>query len=119
MIWDVTVADTVCQTYIYKCSKNASAAADTRETQKISKYRCLANDYHFVPIGIETFGSFGSEGYKLIKSIGKRIFEATGEKRSTSFLFQRISMAIQRGNASCVLGTVPKSDGLDEIFDFV
>ena len=104
---------------VYKCSKISSAAADTRESQKNSKYKCLANDYHFVPIGIETFGSWGSEGHKLIKSIGKKVFEATGEKRSTSYLFQRISMAIQRGNASCVLGTVPKSDDLDKIFDFV
>ena len=31
---------------------------------------------------------------------------------------QRVSMAIQRGNASCVLGTVPRSEGLEKIFDF-
>ena len=44
---------------------------------------------------------------------------ATGEKRSISFISQSISMAIQRGNANCVLGTVPHSEGLDEIYDFV
>ena len=116
LIWDVTVADTVCQSYVYKCSKITSAAIDTRESQKISKYKCLANDCHFVPIGIETFGSWGSEGHKLMKSIGKKVFEATGEKRSTSYLFQRISMAIQRGNAVSVLGTTKPGEKLDEIF---
>ena len=45
--------------------------------------------------------------------------EVTGEKRSTAFLFQRLSIAVQRGNASCVIGTVPHSEGLDEVFDFV
>ena len=45
--------------------------------------------------------------------------EETGEKRSTFFLFQSISIAIQRGNASCILGTVPHSEGLEEIFEFV
>ena len=55
---------------------------------------------------------------KLIQSIGRKVAEATGEKRSTSFIFQRVSMAIQRGNASCVLGTVPRSEGLEEIFEF-
>ena len=45
--------------------------------------------------------------------------EETGEKRSAFFLFQSISMAIQRGNASCILGTVPHSEGLEEIFEFV
>ena len=45
--------------------------------------------------------------------------EETGERRSTFCLSQSISTAIQRGNASCVLGTVPHSEGLDEIFESV
>ena len=73
----------------------------------------------FVPIGVETFGPWGPEGMKLVKFIGRKVMEVTGEKRSTSFIFRSISMAIQRGNASCVLGTVPHSEGLDEIFEFV
>ena len=66
-----------------------------------------------------TFGSFGTEGHKLIRAIGKKIVEVTGEKLSTSYLFQRISIAIQRGNSSCILGTVPHSEGLEEVFEFV
>ena len=94
LIWDVTVADTVCQSYVNQCSNNSGAAAVTRESQKTSKYKNLANDYYFVPIGIETFGAWGTEGHKLIKAIGKRIMEVTGEIKSTSYLFQRISMSI-------------------------
>ena len=30
-----------------------------------------------------------------------------------------IMVKFQRGNASCVLGTIPHSEGLDEIFEFV
>ena len=89
------------------------------EVQKTSKYRELANDYCFVPIGVETYGSWGPEGLKLIKSIGEKVKAATGERRSTFFLSQSISIAIQRGNASCVLGTVPHSEGLEEVFEFV
>ena len=44
--------------------------------------------------------------------------EETGERKSTFFLTQSISIALQRGNASCVLGTVPHSEGLEEIFEF-
>ena len=119
MIWDTTVEDTLCQSYIDQTSKSAGAAADTRETQKTSKYTELAENYMFVPIGVETLGSWGTEGLKLVKSIGKKVMEATGEKRSTFYIFQSISIAIQRGNASCILGTVPHSEGLDEIFEFV
>ena len=119
LIWDVTVADTVCQTYVEQCSKKAGAAAEAREAGKTSKYTTLSESYWFTPIGLETFGSWGSEGLKIVKEIGKKVIEETGEKRSTFFLFQSISIAIQRGNASCILGTVPHSEGLDEIFEFV
>ena len=61
----------------------------------------------------------GLEGHKLIKEIGKKIREVTHEKRSTFFLIQRILIAIQRGNAACLLGTAPASETLDEVFDFV
>ena len=56
---------------------------------------------------------------RIFVSIGKKVMEETGEKRSSFYLFQNISIAIQRGNASCVLGTIPHSEGLDEIFEFV
>merc|ERR1711993_96879 len=102
----------LCQSYILQCSKNPGAAAEIREIEKTKKYQELANDYHFIPIGLETYGSWGPEGLKLIKTIGKKLKEETGERRSTFYLFQNISIAIQRGNASCVLGTVPHSEGL-------
>ena len=55
----------------------------------------------------------------LIKQIGKKIQEATGEKLSTFYLKQRISMAIQKGNAVCVRGCPKKtSPGLEGLFNF-
>ena len=119
MIWDFTCADTLCQSYVDQCSNIAGAAAEFREKTKTKHYKELANDYWFIPVAAETFGSWGSDGHKLVKEIGKKVMEETGEKRSSFYLFQSISMAIQRGNASCVLGTVPRSEGLEEIFEFV
>ena len=114
-----TCADTVCQSYVKECSRVAGAAAEFREKVKNSHYKELEGDYCFFPIAVETFGSWGSESHKLVKEIGKKVMEETGEKRSSFYLFQNISIAIQRGNASCVLGTIPHSEGLDEIFEFV
>ena len=49
----------------------------------------------------------------------KKIQEATGEKLSTFYLFQRISIAIQRGNSECVQGCVKnRSSGLEGLFNF-
>ena len=118
LIWDFTVADTLCDTYVKNSAKQAGSAAEIREDQKSKHYQDLSN-YHFIPIAAETYGAWGSQGLRLIKEIGKKIREVTHEKRSTFFLIQRIQIAIQRGNAACVLGTVPASESLDEVFDFV
>ena len=50
-------------------------------------------------------GGFGSEAATFFRDIGRRIAVAAGEPRSTQFLFQRLSIAIQRGNAASVVGT--------------
>ena len=95
------------------------SAAAGREDKKVEKYSNLSENYHFVPVGIETYGAYGPQAFKLIKQIGKKIQEATGEKLSTFYLMQRISIAIQKGNAVCVRGC-PKKDspGLEGLFNF-
>ena len=84
---------------------------------KLSKYEELQKDYYMVPVAVETFGAWSPEGARLIKTIGGKIQASTGEKRATFFLFQSISMAIQRGNAASILGTVKPGDNPDEIFN--
>ena len=70
-------------------------------------------------MGIETYGAYGPQGIKLVKQIGKKIHDATGEKLSTFYLFQRILIAIQRSNAQRVQGCVKdQSSGLEGLFNF-
>ena len=59
---------------------------------------------------------WGPAGLKFIQEIGSRIADATGEKHSHFFLDQAISMAVQRGNVSPILGTAPNVIQMDEIF---
>ena len=83
----------------------------------MSHYENLSrNGYIVTPVAVETMGSWAPLGLEFVKEIGKRIEETTGEKRSTSFLFQAISISIQRGNAASVAGTVPSARRLDEIY---
>ena len=37
-----------------------------------NKYSNLSDHYHFVSVGIETYGAYGPQGIKLIKQIGKK-----------------------------------------------
>ena len=59
-----------------------------------------------MPIAIETLGTWGEEGLAFVNEVGRRIAADTGDKRATSFLKQRLAMAVQRGNAAAVLGTI-------------
>ena len=43
----------------------------------------------------------------------------TGEQRASCFVIQKISIELQRGNASSVLGPFPFSRGLDEMFSIL
>ena len=56
--------------------------------------------------------------FKFITDIGRTIAEITKNPKSTSFIFQAISMAVQRGNVQCVQGAYGESafEELDEIF---
>jgi len=67
-----------------------------------------------VPVAIETSGACGKQAIGLIKEIGRRIAAITYDNQATSFLRQRLSIAIQRGNATCVLGTLSKALFVDE-----
>ena len=87
-----------------------------RKTRQAAHYQELANNYIVMPIAVETLGSWGPSGIKFIKEIGSRIQLNTGDKRSTSFLFQAISMAIQRGNVASIRGSVPNFKTLHELY---
>ena len=82
-------------------------------------YEEIASSHIVMPIAVETLGSWADMGLKFMKDLGARIDEQTGEKSSTNFLFQSIGIAIQRGNAACVMGTAPSAGGLEGLFDFV
>ena len=96
-----------------------SSATETAEDKKREKYAFLSDSYHFVPLGFETLGSWGSDASLLISRIGKKITDRTGELGATDFLRQRISIDIQRGNAISILGTLWDFGELSEIFYLV
>ena len=69
------------------------------------KYMSLSSQYVMVPIAIETLGAYGGEAWNFVDVLGDRVARATGDVRSKSFLRQRLSIAVQRGNAAAIQGT--------------
>ena len=78
-----------------------------------AKYQHLDPSHCFIPIAVETAGAFGPQTRAFLKDLGRHITWATGDVRSHSYLIQRVSVAIQRGNAASVAGTSGQSATLD------
>ena len=57
----------------------------------------------------------GELALDFLQELGRRIASSTAEPRTFSFLMQRLSVAVQRGNAVCVTGTAPSSSSLDTL----
>ena len=113
LVWDFTCSDTLVTSHIAATSKEPGKSAAQAEKRKLGHYEELKRSYIVMPVAVETMGSWGQMGLKFIKDLGSRIADVTGETRSTSFLFQSLSMAIQRGNAISVLGTAPNTKSLN------
>ena len=75
------------------------------EERKVSKYVHLTPVHLFSPIAVETMGVFGPRTKALLKDLGRRVTQTTGEEAATAYLFQRLSVAVQRGNCASVMGT--------------
>lgn len=76
----------------------------------------LNQNYHFVPFAVETMGPWCKEAKTFFNELAKQITMKTHEPRAKSFLQQRISIAIQKGNAASVMGTFRESEKMEEIF---
>ena len=109
LAWDATCPDTFAQSYVQASSNQAGSAAAAAEEKKIRKYSDIVSGVDFSPVAIETSGVWGERALELVTEIGRRIAAVTHEPRSTTFLRQRLSVAVQRGNAMCVLGTFANS----------
>ena len=80
--------------------------ADLAETRKAVQYSHLGASHFFAPVSIETTGAFGTETLLFIKQISHCLRIRTGEVLSRQFLIQRLSVAVQRGNAMFILGSL-------------
>ena len=63
----------------------------------------------FVPIAMEIFGPICAEALTFLSELARRISVVTRDMRETTFLFQRLSKAIQRFN--CILFKSSFTDG--------
>jgi len=90
--WDVTVSDTLTQSYVHETSQTPGAAAEAASERKTNKYTSLAQSYLFVPVAAETMGTIYKDGMDFLDDLGRRITRSTDDHRESAFLFQRLSV---------------------------
>jgi hypothetical protein len=105
LVWDATVVDTLAPSYLQATAVTAGAAAEIADSRKTQKYQSLLDIHVFIPLALETLGPINSSGLALITDIGRHLTQATDEVRETTFLFQRLSVTIQRFNAVAFAGS--------------
>ena len=98
--------DTLAPSHQVLAAREPRVVAVDGESKKHSKYAHLESTHHFVPVVVETLGALGPEASSLLKEIARSISLARGEERAHEFLLQRVEVAVQRRNATSVLGSM-------------
>ena len=116
LVWDVTAVDALAPSRLNQGSLcKPGTTATEAEARKIENYRELIdNGYIFQPVALEVQGFSGKSSENFITRLCKMLSRSHDDQRAGSFLKQRISMALQIGNAACVLGTVSDRDAFKE-----
>jgi len=111
LAWDFTCHDTLAPSHVSQSASAAGSAASNAEQNKRAKYSEMENSgFLFVPLAIETLGTWGPSAVDFCRDLGSRLASHSGDPRSLLFLKQRLGLAVQRGNAASVSGTYPFGD---------
>ena len=118
LVWDVTVVDALAHSRLNQGSLcNPGTTATEAEARKIEEYcELIDKGYIFQLVTLEVQGSSGESSENFITRLCKMLCRSHDDQRVGKFLKQRISMALQIGNAACVLGTVSDRDAYAEIY---
>ena len=96
------------------CQFSAATKAEVKKNSKCSEF--ISRGCIFAPVAFEVQGGCGPVRYSFLRALGKCLSAATQEPKSTLYIKQRISLALQVGNSASVLGTLEATDGPDELF---
>jgi len=94
-------------------SQSAGSVAQQAADRKCRKYGELSAAYESQPVAVETHGPMDDSTVCFLSDLGRKISEHSGDPLDGQFLFQRISVLIQRFNAILFHDTFPAEDGID------
>ena len=99
LIWDTTCVNTFASSNLIRAALAAGSVADATEVRKIAKYVELGRRFIFQPVAVDTSCAMGKSTIQFFYDLGRRLAVRFQDQRESDFLFQRVSLAIIRGNA--------------------
>ena len=107
MAFDVSVVSPTQDAIIDRAAANAASAIEMRKDEKMRKHaiNCRDAGLFFEPLVVETFGGWDATAVKTLKTIATHCAprKSIAPDLETKQFFQRLSIALQRGNASLLL----------------
>ena len=100
LVWDTTCPDTYAPSYSTLATIEAGAVAARDEAGKRLIYSHLDPNHLFELVTIETSGAFGPSTMEFLEELSSRLNRVVGDADARSYLYQRLSMAVQRGNVA-------------------
>ena len=101
--WDFTCVHRLCASNISSATNAGPVIADAAENRKRNRYHDIEVTHIFEPVAYETLGGIGTTSWQFLKELSRRIAIYSRDTKEFQYLRQRIGIAIQRGNASCIL----------------
>ena len=99
LIWVATCVSTFASSNLTQDALSAGSVADTADVRKIAMYAILGRRFIYQPVSVETSGAMGKSTIQFFNDLGRRFVVRFQDQHVTDFLFQRVSLAIPRGNA--------------------
>ena len=104
MALDVSVISPTQDAVLHRAADSAAAAIEMRKSSKIRNHfdNCRAEGITFQPLVVETFGGWDKDAVKILKDIARLDARrwAKNDAIEIKHFFQRLSVALQRGNAA-------------------
>ena len=86
LLWDFTCSDTLAPSNLSTSASGACRLANSAESAKFRKYSSLTPSFPFSLLCVDTLGAWGSCARSLVRQIGSRVMEQSGDNRATQFL---------------------------------
>jgi len=101
------IATTLADSYISASASSAGAAAET------AKHAALSGSYIFQLIALETLDPIDESVAQFLNDLSHRITSVSANGKEGQFLFQRLSVALQRFNAILLHESFGRDDDPD------